>query len=111
MERKIQLQDVKVKWMDSKCPILTINCWESMEKQLSSSGTFSQDLRHCRFFRKPMMICENGTSNLRNSRTGSSSCQCSTISIGKEKETMEFVFRVPRSWRRKEVVWNSQLHT
>ena len=33
-------------------PFLTKNCWESMEKQLNSSGTFSEDFRHCRFFRK-----------------------------------------------------------
>ena len=43
--------------------------------------------------------CENGTSNLRNSQTGSSSCQCSTTSIGKEKETMEFVFRIQKKSR------------
>ena len=30
----------------------TKNCWESMEKQLNSSGIFSQDFCHCRFFRK-----------------------------------------------------------
>ena len=29
-----------------------------------------------------------------NSQIGSSSCQCSAISIGQEKEMMEFVFRI-----------------
>ena len=55
-----------------------------MEKQLNSSGIFSQDFRHCRFFKRSTMICENETSNLKSSRTGSSSCQCSTTSIGQE---------------------------
>ena len=74
-------------------------CLESMDKQLNASETFSQDFRHCRFFRKSRMICENGTLNLRNSQTGSSSCQCSTTSIGHGKETMEFVFRVQKKSR------------
>ena len=128
MKTKMQVKDGKVKWKNSKCPLLTKNCWESMENQLNSSGIFSKDFRHCRFFRKSRMICESGTWNLRDSQTGSSSCQCSTTSIGQEKETMEFVFRiqksqgirekilagtldVSRSWRRKEVVWNSSLYT
>ena len=57
-----------------------------------------------------------------NSQTGSSSCQCSTTSIGQRKRwNLYFEFRsqgiraeilagtldVSRSWRRKEVVWNS----
>ena len=50
-----------------------------------NSEIFSKDFRHCRFFRKSMMICETGTLNLRNSETGSSSCECSTTSIGQEK--------------------------
>ena len=70
-----------------------------MEKKLNSSGIFSQDFRHCRFFRKSRMIYENGTLNLRNSQPGSSSCQCSTTSIGQEKETMEFVFRIEKKSR------------
>ena len=41
---------------------------------------------------KSRMICESGTLNLGNSQTGSYSCQCSSTSIGQEKETMEFVF-------------------
>ena len=49
---KMLLQDVQVKWKNSKCPFLTKNCWESMENQLNSSRIFSQDVRHCRFFRK-----------------------------------------------------------
>ena len=45
------------------------------------------------------MICKSGTLNLRNSQTGSSSCQCSTTSIGQEKEMMEFVFRIQKKSR------------
>ena len=37
--------------------------------------------------------------DLRNSQTGSSSCQCSTTSIGQEKETMKFVFRLQDTGR------------
>ena len=37
MKAEIQLKDVKVKWMNSKCPFVTKNCCESMEKQLNSS--------------------------------------------------------------------------
>ena len=40
-----------------------------------------QDFRHCRFFRKSR-ICENGTLNLSNLQTGSSSCRCATTSHG-----------------------------
>ena len=58
-----------------------------------------QDFRHCRFFRKSR-ICENGTLNLSNLQTGSSSCQCSTASIGQQKETMKFVFRIEKRSKR-----------
>ena len=94
-----------------------------MEKQLNSSGIFSQEFRHCRFFRKSRMICE------------SEECtdQIIFMSIFNEidwtkKETQGiciFEFRHSQgireeilartldlswSWRRKEVVWNSSLH-
>ena len=48
---KVQLQDGKVKWKNSKCRLLTKNLWESMEKKLNLSGIFSQDFHHCRFFK------------------------------------------------------------
>ena len=39
--------------------LVTKNCWESMEKQFHSSGTFfSKDFRHCRFFKGARMICD-----------------------------------------------------
>ena len=67
----------------------------SMEKKLNSSVIFSQGFRHCRFFKRSRMICENGTSNLKNSQTESSSCQCSTTSIGQERKwwNLNFEFR------------------
>ena len=121
MEAKMQLQDGKIKWKDSKCPLLTKNCWESMKKQLNSSGIFSQDFRHCRFFKRSSIMCENGTLNLRNSQTGSSSCQCSTTSIGQRKGLrIQKKSRITRRYsckdtgrfwvlERKKVVWISSL--
>ena len=61
MEAMVQLKDGKVKCKNSKCPFLIENCWEPMEKQLNSSVIFSQDFRHCRFFRRSTMICEKET--------------------------------------------------
>ena len=43
MTAKMQKQDGKVKWRNSKYPLLTKKCWESMENQLNWSGIFSQD--------------------------------------------------------------------
>ena len=70
MMTEMELQDGKVKWKNSKCPLLTKNYWESMEKQLNF-----------------------------NSHIGSSSCQCSMTSIGQENETMEFVLRIQKKSR------------
>ena len=67
-------------------------------EQLNSSGTFSQDLHHSRFSRGSRMICKSGTSN--NLEIGSSSCLCSTTSIGQEKETKKLVFRMLKNSRR-----------
>ena len=52
---------------------------------IESEWNISQDLRHCRSFGSSRVICENGTSNLKSSQIGSSSCQCSTILIGQRK--------------------------
>ena len=41
MKTEMQLKDGKVKQKNSKCPLLAKNCWESVEKQLHSSGIFS----------------------------------------------------------------------
>ena len=40
----------------------------------NSTGIVSQDLRHCKCFKKTRMIYKSRTLNLRNSQTGSSSC-------------------------------------
>ena len=72
----------------------TKNCWESMGNQLNSSGTFSQDFHHCRFFKK--FQDDLGERNIE-PETRSSSCQCSMTSVGQEKETMEFIFRKQKS--------------
>ena len=52
MITEMQLQDGKVKWKNSKSPLLTWSSWESMENQLNSSGIFSHGYRHCRFFKR-----------------------------------------------------------
>ena len=54
-----------------------------MEKQLNSSGTFSQDFRHCLFCKSFSETWRRGTSKQRTSRTGSSSFQCSMTFFGK----------------------------
>ena len=56
-------------------------------------------MRHCRFFRRSRLIYKSGTLNLRNSQTGSSSCQCSTTLIGQGRETMRFVFEIQKKSR------------
>ena len=70
-----------------------------MKKQLNPSGMFSLDFHHYNFFKRSRLMCEKETLNLINSRTGSSSCQCSTTSIGRRNETMEFVFRIQKKSR------------
>ena len=94
MTAKMQLQDGKDKWKNSNV-FLTNNCWESMLDQINSSGIFSWGSRHCRFFRK----IQDDLRDLKNLQTGSSSCQYSTTSLGQEKETMEFVFRIQKKSR------------
>ena len=94
MTAKMQLQDGKVKWKKFKMSASYKELLGIDVEPIDSSGKFSQDLRRCRLFKKSGMICENETLNLKNSQTRSSSCQCSAISIGQAKETMEFVFRI-----------------
>ena len=45
-----QLNHGKAKWQAFEWKILSVSCWDWMENQLNSSGTFSQDSQHCRFF-------------------------------------------------------------
>ena len=97
LEKMNDGKDAITKWEgqmeEFKMSFVIKNCWGSMENQLNSSGIISQDLRHCRFFRRSRMIRSSGKLNLKNSQIGSSSCQCSTTSIG-QKKRKEFAFRI-----------------
>ena len=66
-------------------PLLIYNYSVCMENQLSSSGAFSQESRHCRFFRRCRVFCDAGIPNLEILVLGSSSCLCSTTLIGQRK--------------------------
>ena len=52
-------------WKNFNSPILTKSHLELMENRLSSSGTFSQDLRRWKSCRKPRKICKIKTLNLK----------------------------------------------
>ena len=96
-----------------KMSLLTKNCWESMEKELNSSGTFPWIFVIADSSRDPEWFAN----------TEHRSCQCSTTSIGQEKFSMEFVFRIQKSQGLREdilagtldvpdeVVWTLQLQT
>ena len=116
--------DGKIKLKKFNSPILT----ESVENRLSSSGMFSQDSFHWRFSRRSENTCKIETLNLKILMIGSSACQCSMTSIGQreafQKDVLQFrtcqelrgeipagTLDIPWPRRRKEVVWNSQLHT
>ena len=77
-----QKGDGKAKLKISRCIHHLKMLWESMEKQLNSSGIFSRDFRQCLFFKRSRKSWRR-TSNQRTSRTGSSSCQCSMTFCGK----------------------------
>ena len=101
------------------CPLHTRNYWESMENQLSSSGTLSQNSHHCRFFKGSRMIFKNITLNLK--KFGERiifMLMFNDMEWTRKKETQRIVFQsdesqevreeilartvdVPRPWRRK----------
>ena len=60
--------------------------WESMEKQLNSSGNIFQAFHHCLFFKRSKKTWRERTFSPKNSKTGSSSCQCSMTLIGKKHD-------------------------
>ena len=70
-----------------------------MENQLSSSGIFSQELHHCRFFRRSRVICEKGILNLKILEIGLSFYLLSAPMIGQEKETKRSVFQIQKKTR------------
>ena len=71
------------------------NCWRI-------DGATIEFERHCRFLKKSRMICKSGTLNLKNSQT-ESSCQCSTMKIGREKETMRCTSNSEKSRRTRRI--------
>ena len=78
-------------WINSECEYdwKCIFLMDDISIVSWSNDPVTRDVRHCRFFKRFKTICENGTSNPTNSQTGSSSCQCSTTSIGQTQEMME----------------------
>ena len=70
-----------------------------MENRLSSSGLFSQDLRHWKSPRRPKRICKIKTLSLHILKDELSSCQCSMTLTGKRKVIQKFVFRIPNKSR------------
>ena len=92
---KKRKQDRKVKWKDSGCIRLTKKQWESMEKQLNSSGQFSPGYRDWLFFKRSKKTWRERTFNPKSSRTGSSSCQCSMTLYG--TQMMRIVFQCAKS--------------
>ena len=66
---------------------------------MSSSGIFSQELRHWRFSRRSRKTCKIEILNLRILKIESSSCQCSMILNGHRKEIQNNVFHIPNKSR------------
>ena len=54
----MKIEDGKVKWKNCNKLILTENCLELMENRLSSSGIFSQDVRHWKSSEKSRKTCK-----------------------------------------------------
>ena len=104
-------EDGKPEWQTFNCPLLSKNHSESMENQLSSSGIFSKDVHHCRFFWWSRRICKSGTLNLKNLEIEFSSCQCSTTLNGQENETERFVFQLQKSQDVREEILARTLET
>ena len=66
---------------------------------LSSSGIFTEDLLHWRSSRRSRRTCKIKTLNLESLKIESSSCQCSTTSIGQREEIQKNVFQTPNKSR------------
>ena len=71
------------------------NYVELTENRLSSSGIFSQGLPRWKCSRKFWNICEVEVLNQKNFGIESSSCLCSTTSIGPREAIQRNVFRTP----------------
>ena len=69
--------------------------WDSAEKRLNSSGKIPRILDIVKFLKKSRKTWRQRTSSQKTSRTGSSSCQCSTTMRG--KRMMIIVLRMPKT--------------
>ena len=94
-----RIEDGKVKLKNFDSPILTENYLELMENRLSSSGMFSQDLRHWRSSRRPRKTCKIEILSLKSLKTELSSCQCSMTSNGRREENQKNVIQIPNKSR------------
>ena len=70
-----------------------------MENRLSSSGIFSQDLRHWKFSKRCRKTCKIEILNLTIVKIESSSCQYSMISNGQRQDVQNNVFQIPEKSR------------
>ena len=112
--KEMQLQDGKVKWKNS--PLLGENCWESMEKQLNSSGIF-QGFTSLQILPKIQKYLQEFTdwiifmsmfNDVDRKKKGND--EINLYSKFREspdirEEILAGTLDVPRSWRWKEVVW------
>ena len=109
----------KVKWKNS-FSLLTKNCWESMDKQVNSSGIFSQDFGYCRFSKisrlnidsekfTDRIIFMSMFNDIAWARKGKDGICVSNFE--KKKKNLARTLDVSGSLRRKEVVWNSSFWT
>ena len=87
-------QNGKINLKTSNSPTLTETYFESMGNQLSSSVLFSQDRQHCRFSKRFNTKWQLVKQVLKNLKTESSSCPCSTTAIEQRKEVLLNVFRI-----------------
>ena len=71
--------------------------WVLMEKQLKSSGKFSQVWQHRLLSRRSRWTWRGRTQSRKTLQTGSSLCRCSTTPSG--KRIMRIAFRTPRKSR------------
>ena len=67
------------------------NWIEMMGCRRSSSGKYSQDSLHCASSKRFKNLSQNYSVNLSSSKTGSSSCQCTTTLYGENEETQKSV--------------------
>ena len=99
-----RMQDGPVRWTISRCTVHWTSFLESMGKQLNSSRIFSQDLQHCRSYKKSRKTWNARTLNKNCSLTKSSSCQCSRYCLDSKKHwrNLRFEFRESKNCTHKD---------